>query len=349
MLSKLTSTTFFVDYHFNWPTITSTELASAALLMFFVILSALECYSPKVKRPAARLRQSYRTNAKIFIFNSIVFSLLSMSSLLLLAEQYSPDRDFPDYLEHPAARALLSFLVLDLMFYLWHRASHRFDSLWMFHKVHHNDPYINVSTAFRIHTVELLIATVLKAAYIIMLEVDRTTLLLQEAVMMLFVMFHHTNIAFPGEKLLSRVFVTPYLHRAHHSALRVEHDNNYGAVLSIWDRLFGTLVELEPAIIGIKGNGPQTFAELLKFGFTPEAAPAYVAPAPVVSTERMIAEAAYFKAEKRGFNPGYELCDWLEAEREIISRIYQTKTARSRSRQETFGFLKWGFKNHMTA
>ena len=63
----------------------------------------------------------------------------------------------------------------------------------------------------------------------------------------------------------------------------------------------------------------------------------------------MIAEAAYFKAEKRGFNPGYELCDWLEAEREIISRIYQTKTARNRSRQETFGFLKWGFKNHMTA
>jgi len=348
MLSKLSSITSFVETHLTWPAITSAELASSALLMFFVILSAIECYSPRVERPAIRVRQSYRTNIKLFIFNSLVLSMLSTSSLLLLAE-HSPDYDFPGYLEHPAGKAVLSFLVLDLMLYLWHKACHSFDGLWMFHKVHHNDPYLNVSTAFRIHIVELFITTVLKAAYIFMLGVDKTTLLVHETVMTLFVMFHHMNIAFPGEKLVSRVFITPYLHRAHHSALRIEHDSNYGAVLSIWDRLFGTLNEVEPATIGIKGNGPQSFIELLKFGFTPDAVTMPAAPAPVVSTHRMIAEAAYYKAEKRGFKPGYELSDWLEAEREIISRIYQTKYARNRSRQETFGFLKRGFKTAMPA
>lgn len=349
MLSIFSSLTHLVDYHFSWPAITLTELASSALLMFFAILSAIECYAPKLKRPLARLRLSYRTNIKFFVFNSLLLSLLSSTSLLLLAGQYSPDRHFPDYLEHPAGKALLSFLALDLMFYLWHKASHRFDCLWMFHKVHHNDPYLNVSTAFRIHIVELLIATVLKAAYIIVLEVDKTTLLVQEAIMMMFAMFHHTNTAFPGEKVLGRVLVTPYLHRAHHSALRTEHDSNYGAVFSIWDRLFGTLVELEPATIGIKGDGPQTFVELLKFGFTPAAPAIPYAPAPFLSTQKMVAEAAYFKAEKRGFMPGYELCDWLEAEREIVSRVYQTKTVRNRLRQEACSFLKWGFKTTMTA
>ncbi len=343
MLSKLSSITHFVETHLTWPSITSAELASASLLLFFVILSAIECYSPKIERPATRVRQSYRANIKLFVFNSLVLSLLSTSSLLLLAEEH-PAYELPGLLEHPAGKAVVSFLVLDLMFYLWHKASHRFDSLWMFHKVHHNDPNLNVSTAFRVHTVELFISTLLKAAYIFMLGVDKTTLLVHETVMALFVMFHHMNIAFPGEKLLGRIFITPYLHRAHHSALRTEHDNNYGAVLSIWDRLFGTLVELEPATIGIKGVGPQSFIGLLKFGFTPDAV---AVPAVVVSTHRMIAEAAYYKAEKRGFKSGFELNDWLEAEREIISRLYQTKPARNRVRQETFGFLTRGFKTAM--
>jgi len=75
---------------------------------------------------------------------------------------------------------LLSFLLLDLMLYVWHKASHRFDCLWMFHKVHHNDPYLNVSTAFRIHIAELLIIIALKVVYIITLGVDKTMVLTNE-------------------------------------------------------------------------------------------------------------------------------------------------------------------------
>ena len=70
-------------------------------------------------------------------------------------------------------------------------------------------------------------------------------------------MFHHANISFKGEKLLSYVIIVPSLHRTHHSTQRIEHDSNYGAVLSLWDRLFGTLSEVKSAEIGIKGNSPQ--------------------------------------------------------------------------------------------
>jgi hypothetical protein len=91
-------------------------------------------------------------------------------------------------------------------------------------------------------------------------------------------------------------------------------------VFSIWDRLFGTLTELEPAEIGIKNSSPQTVLGLVKFGFSP------ANPVPVyeldLSLKSMIAEAAYYKAEKRAFTPGNELRDWLEAKREIIRMIY---------------------------
>jgi len=306
----------------------SGELATLILLIAFVVLSALELNYPKRGLSLKQSRQSYRTNVSLFVFNSIVISLLSATPLLMVAERYS-DRGLLSYIANPAWKALLSFVLLDLMLYCWHRLSHSFDGLWMFHKVHHNDPYLNVSTAFRLHIVELLIITALKSAYIILLGVDATMVLTNETLLTLFIMFHHTNISFRGEKRLGQVIIAPYLHRAHHSTERNEHDTNYGAVFSIWDRLFGTLAELEPAEIGIKNSSPQTVLGLVKFGFTPEH------PVPVyeldLNLKSMIAEAAYYKAEKREFKPGNELRDWLDAKREIIRMVYGDKAVRKQS------------------
>jgi len=162
-----------------------------------------------------------------------------------------------------------------------------------------------------------------------MLGIDKSMVLINETLLTLFVMFHHTNSSFHGEKRLGKIIIAPYLHRAHHSTERNEHDNNYGAVFSIWDRLFGTLTELEPAEIGIKNNSPQTALRLVKFGFTQKN------PVPVyelgLNLKSMIAEAAYYKAEKRAFMPGNELCDWLEAKREIIRMVYGDKPIRKPS------------------
>ncbi|TAN69204.1 MAG: DUF2934 domain-containing protein [Methylobacter sp.] len=326
MSSEIMSLITFVESYLAWLSSMSGELATLSLLIAFVVLSAVELNCPSRKLPLKQLRRSYQTNIGLFIFNSLIVSLLSATPLLMLADHYS-DRGLLSYISDPACKALLSFLLLDLLLYFWHRASHSFDSLWMFHKVHHNDPYLNVSTAFRLHIVELLIITVLKAAYIILLGVDTTMVLTNETLLTLFIMFHHTNISFRGEKRLAHVIISPYLHRAHHSTERAEHDNNYGAVFSIWDRLFGTLTEREPLEIGIKNSSPQSILGLVKFGFSP----ATPAPTPVPAYEldlnlkSMIAEAAYYKAEKRAFTPGNELRDWLEAKREIIRMVYGDK------------------------
>ena len=310
------------------------EPSTLTLLLFLAILLALESHFPREKLPAKQLRQSYQTNIGLFVFNSIIFSFLSVSSLLMLAEQYSAKGLF-NPIQNPLGKAILSFLVLDLLLYFWHQASHRFDCLWMFHKVHHNDPYLNVTTAFRIHLLELLAITALKAAYIILLGIDQVMLLTNEAIITFFVMFHHTNISVRSEQLLGRVIIVPSLHRVHHSTQRNEHDRNYGAVLSLWDRLFGTLVELKPAATGIKGHSPQDFISLVKFGFTMEVSPA-IQP---VSLDTMTAEAAYYKAEKRNFSPGYEIHDWLEARKEIIKLTAPDKFG-NRSKHKSFDFFK---------
>ena len=314
------SLTTLLDFNFEWPTMVPGEIMALTLLMVFASLCTLEFHAPNKKLPAKHLRQSYKTNISLFLVNSVAMSLVSASSLLILAERYS-GKGLLNALSSPIWKAVLSFVALDMLMYFWHKASHRVDCLWMFHKVHHNDPCLNISTAFRIHFLELFITHTLKATLIIILGIEAAVLLTNEAIMTLFIMFHHTNISFIGEKLLSYLIITPSLHRTHHSTQRCEHDSNYGAVFSFWDRLFSTLTEREPAEIGINGSSPLDLVNLIKFGFTLQMPPV-VQP---VNLDAMIAEAAYYKAEKRGFSPGNDLLDWLEAKKEIITQLYGDK------------------------
>lgn len=295
------------------------------LLIFFVAFSVSEILWPRHKITQKTLGQSYQTNLGLFAFNNLVMSLLSVSSLFMLAQHYS-QQGLLRYLSNPFWQAALSFVLLDLLMYFWHKACHVFPWLWMFHRVHHNDPNVNTSTAFRVHVLELLLTNLVKALYIVVLGVDQLMVLVNEAVMTLAVMFHHCNIYVKGEKRLGRLLIVPMLHRTHHSTLRCEHDSNYGTVLSIWDRWFGSLQLREPAAVGISQESPLDFFNLILFGFTPiKAALAKNPSLPPVNLDAMIAEAAYYKAEKRNFSPGYELMDWLEAKKEILNRLAVSK------------------------
>jgi len=323
------SLTTLLEFNFRWPTLVPGEVLALTLLMAFAILATLEFHAPREKLPKKYLRQSYKTNFSLFIVNSIAMSLVSASSLLIVAERYA-DKGLLNTLSSPIGKAVLSFLLLDLSMYLWHKASHSFDCLWMFHRVHHNDSYLNISTAFRIHFLELVIIYILKAILIIIFGIEKAMVLTSEAVMTFFIMFHHTDISFMGEKLLGQVIIVPSLHRTHHSTQRCEHDSNYGAVLSLWDRLFGTLSELMPAEIGIKGSSPQDLVNLIKFGFTLHTPPT-VQP---INLDAMIAVAAYYKAEKRGFHPGDDIRDWLEAKSEIIALVYGDMSVKNISKRK---------------
>jgi len=304
------------------------DISPFAVALFFVFLFALEALFGYRKEPPKTTRRSYLTNLGTFLLNDTLMSLMSVSSLLLLAQHYGRFgllRFIPD----PALKTVLSFVLFDLVLYLWHRANHSFDCLWMFHKVHHSDPSMNVTTAFRLHFVEVVFTTVVKAVFVLVTGVEAAVLLANEALITLLVMFHHANLNFKGERLLGGLIVVPYLHRLHHSTVRQEHDSNYGAAFSFWDRLFGSFAEKEPKAIGLEAVPGLGVLQLLRYGlvceWAPQATPAGTPPVPPATSpqflQRMIAEAAYYRAEKRGFVPGNDHLDWLEAEKEIRSRL----------------------------
>lgn len=241
------------------------------LALGFLLVLAI-CVHIEFRRPFLRpglktLKNSYLTNVCTFLFNDITLSVLSIPSLYFIAQQFS-GVGLLSPLADGATKYLLTFVLLDFTLYVWHYATHHFDSLWLFHKVHHSDRSFNVTTGLRFHMGELFLEVLVRVAFIALFGVSAALVLVNQTIISLFVLFHHTNVTFPYEQLLSKFVIVPRLHRMHHSVLRNEHDSNYGAVLSIWDRLFGTLKEGEPQAIGLTEVDEQHFADLIRYGFT---------------------------------------------------------------------------------
>jgi sterol desaturase/sphingolipid hydroxylase (fatty acid hydroxylase superfamily) len=296
-----------------WPGELTGELVTLTLLLCFVTLSNLELRFPRLTYTSWQKRLSYQTNISLFVLNSIVITVFSVSTLLAIAERYSGN-GLLSLVPNPLVKVLLSLLAIDLLLYIWHQACHRLALLWLFHRVHHSDSTMNVSTAFRLHFVEIFATTCLKVLLIVTLGIDKVLVLTLETLILLCSMFHHTNTRFKYERMLGCMIIVPSLHRLHHSSVRSEYEHNYGTVFSFWDRLFGTFSVAEPESIGIDNRPPENILSLIKFGFGWEA-PVYSNPPNV---DLMIAEAAFYKAEKRNFRPGDELRDWLEAKSEIL-------------------------------
>lgn len=133
----------------------------------------------------------------------------------------------------------LALLLFDAWMYLWHRANHRAPFLWRFHRMHHSDPDMDVSTALRFHFGEIIISSALRLAIVPLLGLTVWQVILYETILLPVIAFHHSNVALPEryDRILRAVIVSPNMHRVHHSDWQPETDSNYSSICSWWDRL----------------------------------------------------------------------------------------------------------------
>jgi sterol desaturase/sphingolipid hydroxylase (fatty acid hydroxylase superfamily) len=138
--------------------------------------------------------------------------------------------------------AALAFLILDFVIYIQHVFFHFVPLLWRFHRVHHTDLDIDVTTGNRFHPVEILVSLGIKLAAVAFLGAPAGAVLAFEAVLNVTSMFNHGNIRIPVvvDHWLRLLIVTPDMHRVHHSIVPRETNSNFGFNLPWWDRLGGT-------------------------------------------------------------------------------------------------------------
>ena len=135
---------------------------------------------------------------------------------------------------------ILTLLFFDLLIYWQHRLFHKLQFLWKIHRMHHTDRDLDASSALRFHPFEFIISLVIKTGAEWITGASALSVIVFEIVLNGAAMFNHANINLPlkADRIIRKIFVTPDMHRIHHSVYRKETDSNYGFCLSWWDYIF---------------------------------------------------------------------------------------------------------------
>lgn len=162
-------------------------------------------------------------------------------------------------LEMSLAVGLLTFIGVEFCFYWMHRTSHRVRWFWSAHVVHHSSQRMNFSTAMRQNATNIFNGNWLFYIPLVWIGLNPVWVGIAFALSLVYQFFIHTTLVRTLPTWVEWLFNTPSHHRVHHGRNPGYIDRNYGGVLIIWDRLFGTFVgenEQDPPEYGITRSVP---------------------------------------------------------------------------------------------
>ena len=224
---------------------TVDQIRLSIFLGVLVLMLVLESLIPRHPTVDSKLRR-LAINFSLTGFNVLLVRLLLGGAAVGMAH-FAGQQGWGllNYLNWPVAVEMaVGVIFLDLMIYIQHVVLHMIPFFWRFHKVHHSDLDLDVSSGFRFHPLEILGSMIYKLGLVAALGPSVMTVVVFEAILNGMAQFSHSKIKLPlGLDLaLRRLLVTPDMHRIHHSVEVNETNSNYGFNLSIWDRLLGTYI-----------------------------------------------------------------------------------------------------------
>ena len=211
----------------------------------FAVMAALEMISPRRKLSVSKPLRWF-SNLGIVVLNTLIArAILPMAPVMfasLMAEMGWGIFNF--YAVPPAIAIIATIILMDFIIWLQHVMVHAVPLFWRLHRLHHADLDYDVTTGARFHPVEILLSLGIKFAVIALLGAPASAVLVFEIVLNAMAMFNHANFKLPlrVDAVVRTLFVTPDMHRVHHSIVPQETNSNFGFNLSIWDRIFGTYI-----------------------------------------------------------------------------------------------------------
>ena len=187
----------------------------------------------------------------LWMATGTLVSLLFRVTAIALAASYTPS----------GIGILGFFLVADLCLFVSHYLMHRFGLLWIWHAIHHSDPDLDASTSLRFHPVEASLDALILLALVFLMRPGVVPVAVYQIAAIASGFFVHANAQLPPrlERALQWVLMTPGLHHSHHSLDVNSQKSNYGIVLTIWDRLAGTLNHNPTSeAVGIEGHSVES-------------------------------------------------------------------------------------------
>lgn len=186
-----------------------------------------------------------------FLSNWVLSSIAAILALSLRPAGVMATMGWPVY-----ARIVVGVLLLDFSVgYVSHRTLHMSSFMWRFHRIHHSDDFVDVTTTYRTHPVETVWRFMFAIVPVWIVGIPAQAVVIQRLMQASWGVLEHSNVRLwrPLDRVLSRVFVTPNVHKIHHSRELAETNSNYGNVLSLYDQLLGTFTPSERAYSVVYG------------------------------------------------------------------------------------------------
>ena len=139
-----------------------------------------------------------------------------------------------------AAELVLALGVAELGHYAFHRLTHESALFWRLHAPHHSAERLYFLNATRFHPLDIFGLLVCQTAPLVVLGITPRAFVAYTAFTSVYGQLQHCNIAMTSPRWVTWLFSTHDVHRWHHSPATVEGNANYGAVLNLWDHVFGT-------------------------------------------------------------------------------------------------------------
>jgi len=176
--------------------------------------------------------------ATSFVSNWLLASVAAIAALTLRPAGAMAQLQWPLWLQVGTGIVVLDFSVG----YLSHRLMHMWPAMWRFHQIHHSDDFVDVTTTYRTHPVETAWRFLFAIVPIWVLGLPAQAVVIQRLLQATNGVIEHANIRLwaPVDRILSLLWVTPNVHKIHHSREISEANSNYANLLTIYDRVLGT-------------------------------------------------------------------------------------------------------------
>lgn len=210
----------------------------------FLLMSALETWLPRRKRRFPRSRRwlvNFGVLVSDYLAVAAVTFVIPVTAVIAAGWAEANSIGLFHLLDLPVwVEWIVGFAFLDFVIWAQHVVTHKVPILWRVHRVHHSDEDLDASSAVRFHPVEIVLSIFVKAAAVVLIGAPALLVVIFEAAVNGSALFNHANFHLPEswDRVLRLLFVTPDMHRVHHSTITKETDSNYGFALSVWDRMF---------------------------------------------------------------------------------------------------------------
>lgn len=235
-----------IDYFENIPPLHRSLILVGGITFFWLLEGAVPLFKFKYRKWRHALPNLF------FTFTTIVVNFV-LAFLLLMTADWTVTNNF-GIINWLPEMPLLLYVILGILLldfigaYLAHYVEHKVKPLWMVHLVHHSDHNVDTTTANRHHPLESVIRFTFTLMGVFIIGTPIGIVMLYQSLSLVATQFSHANIKLPRkvDEVISYVIVSPNMHKIHHHFRLPYTDSNYGNIFSIWDRLFGTYMYLDP-------------------------------------------------------------------------------------------------------